>query len=103
MKELRRALFGGSFDPVHLGHLMVAQRVLEAEALDRIVFVPAARSPHKSGTTASGAQRLAMLRLARRGNPQFTVSDFELRRGGPSFTIDTVRHFAALWNEKPRL
>jgi nicotinate-nucleotide adenylyltransferase len=103
MTRRRRALFGGSFDPVHCGHLMVAQQVLELEGLDEIVFVPAGRSPHKSRVAASARHRLAMLRLARRSNAAFRISDFELARRGPSYTIDTVRHFAALWGERPRL
>jgi nicotinate-nucleotide adenylyltransferase len=99
----RRALFGGSFDPVHLGHLMVAEIVCELEAVDQIVFVPAWRSPHKRGTQASPEQRVHMLRLAVRGNPRLRVSAAEIRRGGASYTIDTVRHFRAAWGERPRL
>ena len=99
----RRALFGGSFDPVHYGHLAVAEALSELERLDEIVFVPAARSPHKSQVHASAADRLAMLRLAVRGNPRFRVSDVELRRGGASYTIETVRAVAALWQARPFL
>ena len=99
----RRALFGGSFDPVHFGHLGVAEALCELEHLDEIVFVPAARSPHKADTHASSEQRLAMLRLAVRGNPRFRVSDIELRRGAPSYTIDTVRALARRWHERPRI
>lgn len=101
--EPRRALFGGSFDPVHLGHLMVAELVCDLAGLDQVLFVPAWRSPLKRGTTASAGARLAMLRLAVRGNPRLGVSDVEIRRQGASFTIDTVRHFAARWHERPRL
>jgi nicotinate-nucleotide adenylyltransferase len=101
MKRRRRALFGGSFDPVHYGHLMVAEALCELERLDEIVFMPAARSPHKNATAASAAARLAMLRLAVRGNPRFRVSDLEVRRRGASFTIDTVRALAARWGERP--
>lgn len=103
MKRVRRALLGGSFDPVHYGHLLVAERLRILEDLDQIVFVPARRSPHKRGTAAAAADRLAMLRLAVRGNPAFKISDTELRRRGPSFTIDTVRSFAARWGERPVL
>jgi nicotinate-nucleotide adenylyltransferase len=101
--KARRALFGGSFDPVHFGHLGVAETLCELEHLDEIVFVPAARSPHKSDTHASGAARLAMLRLAVRGNPRFRVSDIELRRGVPSYTIETVRALRQRWGERPRV
>jgi len=99
----RRAVFGGSFDPVHYGHLWVAEALCELERLDEIVFVPAARSPLKGRAHASGAQRLAMLRLAVRGNPRFRTSDLELRRGAPSYTIDTVRALAARWGGRPRV
>jgi nicotinate-nucleotide adenylyltransferase len=103
MKRTRRALLGGSFDPVHFGHLLVAERLRAVEGLDEVVFVPARRSPHKRGAAAAAVHRLAMLRLALRGNPAFRVSDIELRRRGPSYTIDTVRSFAARWGERPTL
>jgi nicotinate-nucleotide adenylyltransferase len=103
MKRMRRAILGGSFDPVHFGHLVVAERLRVREALDEIIFVPAYRSPHKRGTVAPALHRLAMLRAAVRGNPAFRISDVELRRRGPSYTIDTVRDFAARWGERPVL
>jgi nicotinate-nucleotide adenylyltransferase len=85
-------LLGGSFDPVHCGHLHIARAALEGFDLERVVFVPAAHSPHKAARPrASDEDRLAMLRLATAGEPRFEVSDLELRRGGVSFTIDTVR------------
>ncbi len=101
--SLRRGLFGGRFDPVHHGHLLVAERLCDLEGLDEIVFVPAWRSPHKRGTFASGDERLAMLRLALRGNPRFRSSNLELRRGGPSYTIETVQEFARRWKQRPTL
>lgn len=89
---LRLGLFGGSFDPVHNGHLHVARAAGEAFHLDRIAFVPAARSPFKLGRAlAPGEDRLAMLEIAIRGEPAWTISDIELRRGGTSYTVDTVR------------
>jgi nicotinate-nucleotide adenylyltransferase len=97
------ALFGGSFDPVHFGHLMVAERVCELEGFERLLFVPARRSPHKGSTGASAAHRLAMLRLALRGNRRFVLADLELRRRGPSYTIDTVRQLARQWGGRPTL
>jgi nicotinate-nucleotide adenylyltransferase len=88
----RIGLLGGSFDPVHCGHLHVARAALAAFGLERVVFVPAARAPHKSGPpAASDEDRLSMLRLAIADEPRFSISDLELRRGGVSFTIDTVR------------
>jgi nicotinate-nucleotide adenylyltransferase len=88
------ALLGGSFDPVHNGHLVIARDLKEALGVDRMILVPAAQSPFKSaGPQASAKQRLAMLRLAVRGEPGLEVSDVELRRSGTSYTIDTVRTF----------
>jgi nicotinate-nucleotide adenylyltransferase len=99
----RRGIFGGSFDPIHCGHLLVAERICDLERLDEIVFVPAWRSPHKRGPVATGEDRLAMLRAAVRGNPRFACSGLELRRGGPSYTIDTVRALARRWGSRPVL
>jgi nicotinate-nucleotide adenylyltransferase len=85
-------ILGGSFDPVHAGHLHAARAAMDAFDLERVVFVPAAQAPHKSGRPrASDRDRLAMLRLAIEGEPRFSISDIEIRRGGVSFTIDTVR------------
>ena len=95
-------LFGGSFDPPHVGHLVVAETLREAFALDRVVWMPAARPPHKPGhTLAPAADRLAMVRLAVAGNAAFEVSDLELRRadetGVPSYTVDTLRALHAAY------
>ena len=93
---MKLGLYGGSFDPVHLGHLLVAHAALEELALDRLVFIPAAQSPFKPGTQpAPAAIRTRMLRLALAGETRFDVDELELRRGGVSFTVDTVREFAA--------
>ena len=87
----RTALFGGSFNPIHLGHLLMADDMLERLALDRVVFVPAAVPPHKPATLLAPAEhRFEMVRLAVAGHAGFEVSDIELRRRGPSFTVDTV-------------
>ncbi len=92
----RVGLFGGTFDPPHVGHLMLAEWARERLGLHRVVFVPAGRPPHKRGSRiSSAATRLAMTRLAVRGNPRFRVSTVELEDDGPSFTIDTLRRFAA--------
>jgi len=88
----RVGVFGGSFDPVHAGHLHVARSAAEAFELERIVFVPAARPPHKPGVNlAGGADRLAMLRIALASEPSWSTCALELEREGPSFTIDTLR------------
>ncbi len=85
---------GGSFDPVHIGHLCAAQDALEHMALDKVVFVPAAQAPLKPGAVcASDRHRLAMLRGAIGERERFEISEFELERGGVSYTIETVRHF----------
>lgn len=96
----RIGLLGGSFDPPHLGHLHVARVARERFGLDRLVCMPAARSPYKPGREpASGADRLAMLELLLAGEPGCETSDLELRRGGPSYTIDTVRALPAALGE----
>jgi nicotinate-nucleotide adenylyltransferase len=89
---MRLGLLGGSFNPVHHGHLIAATRAAEAVKLDRVLFVPAAVSPLKNGNDlAPDADRWAMLRLALRGNRLFEASDLELQRGGVSYTVDTLR------------
>jgi nicotinate-nucleotide adenylyltransferase len=93
---MRIGLYGGSFDPVHLGHLLVAQAALEEAELDRVVFIPAAQSPFKPDRQLSAdTLRAAMLRLALTGKSWASVDTQELERGGISFTIDTVRNYSA--------
>ena len=83
-------LFGGSFDPVHVGHLIVARALAEACGFERITFVPAAKRPHKPAACAAAEHRLAMLRLAVTGEKVFDICELELRRAGPSYTCDTL-------------
>lgn len=92
-------LFGGSFNPPHLAHLLVAEAMREQFALDEVVWMPAAQSPFKTGHAATSDDRLTMTRLATEGHPAFTVSDLELQRGGLSYTLDTLE---ALHAERPR-
>jgi nicotinate-nucleotide adenylyltransferase len=88
---MRVGLFGGTFDPVHFGHLLVAETCRESARLDEIWFVPAATSPHKLGRQPTGGQqRLQMLRLAIAGHPDFEVCDLEVVRGGVSYTVATL-------------
>ncbi len=88
-------MFGGSFDPVHLGHLLVAQAACEEAGLDRLFFIPAAQSPFKPDSIpAPAAERLRMLRLALAGKNDYEIDEQELKRGGISYTIDTVRDYA---------
>lgn len=92
---MKLGIYGGSFDPVHLGHLLVAQAAIEELALNRIFFVPAAQSPFKpANKPAPDAVRLQLLRLALVGRIDCEVDDQEIRRGGISYTADTLRHYA---------
>ena len=93
---MKIGFLGGSFDPVHFGHLIAAQDAFEQHRLDRLVLVPAAQAPLKPNDVQSSAEdRLAMLRAAVEWDHRFEISDFELRRGGVSYTIDSARHFRA--------
>lgn len=92
----RIGIYGGSFDPVHNAHLLVAQAAVEELALDRLIFVPAARSPFKPDSEPAPAkERLRLLRLALAGRPEFSIDEQEIGRGGVSYTIDTVRNLQA--------
>jgi nicotinate-nucleotide adenylyltransferase len=92
---MRIGLFGGTFDPIHWGHLRSAEEVSETFNLDRILFIPASIPPHKRGQTATPARdRLQMVRLAAAKNARFRVSTVEISRPGVSYSIDTIRHFA---------
>ena len=93
---MRLALFGGSFNPPHIGHLVVAQTCADAAGLDRVVWMPAATPPHKQGdpALAPADARLALVERAIAGNDRFAVSDLELRRAGVSYTVDTLRQLA---------
>ena len=94
MDPPRLGIFGGTFDPPHLGHLVVAGDVWETLGLDRLFFVPARLPPHRTGEMLTDPSiRLEMVREAVRGDPRFAASDVEVTREGPSFTVDTLRHF----------
>ena len=86
---MRICLFGGTFDPPHIGHLLIAQTVCEEETFDKILFIPAYEPPHKNNITAV-EKRVDMLRLAIEENPNFNISNAEINRKGISFSIDTV-------------
>ena len=91
---MRLGLFGGSFDPVHYGHLLLAECCWEQQRLDRVLFLPAAVPPHKQAQEPTPAQaRIEMLELAIAGREQFAVSRYEAERGGISYTVETLRHF----------
>jgi len=100
----RLGVFGGTFDPVHIGHLIIAEEARVRMALDRVLFVPAKVSPHKLGHTfAPGRDRLRMLELAVGDNAHFLVSDVDLRREGPSFTVATLRSIGNQYGPQTRL
>ena len=91
---MRLGLFGGSFDPVHWGHLILAECCREQSRLDRVCFVPAGIPPHKQDRLLTpGPSRIEMLELAIAGHEAFSVSRFEIDQGGVSYTVDTLRHF----------
>lgn len=95
---MKIGFLGGSFDPIHFGHLLAAQDAFEQHKLDRLILVPAAQAPLKPNDVQSSSEdRLAMLRAAVEWDQRFEISDVELRRGGMSFTIDSARHFRALY------
>ncbi len=92
--KLHSGLFGGSFNPVHIGHLRAAEEVMEILSLDKIVFIPSSIHPIKKDKNIIEAKyRLRMLELATKDNKKFEVSDAEMKRPGPSYTIDTLKHF----------
>ena len=91
MAEQRIGLLGGTFDPIHFGHLLLAVHSYEELELDRVIFIPSRLPPHKSGPVAEAADRLEMVRLALADDDRFLVCDCELGRTEPSYTIETVR------------
>lgn len=92
MKKI--GLLGGTFDPIHIGHLLMARTAQEEMGFDKVIFIPSCVPPHKRSSTLFGVEdRIAMVRLAVAYNSSFEVSDFEVRKGGRSYSVDTVRHF----------
>jgi len=87
---MRVGVLGGTFDPIHLGHLAAAQAAKDCADLDKVVIMPSAQPPHRPGAIASADERLAMCRLAVEGRPGLEVSDVEVRHGGRSYTVDTL-------------
>jgi nicotinate-nucleotide adenylyltransferase len=88
---VKLGIFGGTFDPIHLGHLRAAETAREGLGLDQVAFVPAARSPYKGEPVSSARDRYAMVALATDTHEAFVPSDLELTREAPSYTVDTVR------------
>lgn len=100
-KKIRIGLMGGTFDPIHYGHLVTAEAAREKFVLDEVVFVPSGNPPHKKETPISAAEhRLMMVTMATISNPDFHVSTMELKRPGFSYTFDTVNEFLRQYNNK---
>jgi nicotinate-nucleotide adenylyltransferase len=93
--EGRTGVLGGTFDPVHIGHIAAAGAAIECASLDRVIFMPSGQPPHRPSAAAGPEHRFEMTRLAAAADPRFTVSDLELRRPGVSFTADTLRDLHA--------
>lgn len=93
-------IFGGSFNPIHIGHLIVAEEVLQQRALSKIIFVPTGLSPHKeTGDLVAASHRFQMVKDAISDNNHFKISDIEIKRTGKSYTIDTVRILSEMYGE----
>ena len=91
---MKTCIFGGTFDPPHIGHLLIAQTVFESENFERLIFVPANISPaKKNGDSSPPEERSKMLEIALINNPNFEISDLEINREGISYTVDTIREF----------
>ena len=86
---MKVCLFGGTFDPPHIGHLLIAQTVCEAEDFDKVLFIPAFLPPHKNGITSEN-HRINMIKIAIQDNPKFEYSDVDIVRKGTSYTIDSI-------------
>ena len=96
---MRLGILGGTFDPIHLGHLAAAHAAMDCEHLDRVLFIPTGVPPHRPPTVADAKQRIEMCRLATAGEERFEVSDIEVRRKGVSYTVDTLRELRRLHPE----
>jgi len=95
---MKIGIFGGTFNPIHIGHLILAEEIREKLGLNRIIFVPTNLAPHKNNTDiAPAADRYKMIKLAIRKNRYFSVSDIEIKRPGPSYTIDTLKEFNKIY------
>ncbi|MDP4098107.1 nicotinate-nucleotide adenylyltransferase [Paenibacillus sp. P96] len=93
---MRIGIMGGTFDPIHIGHMLAAEAAYDAFQLDRVWFMPSHIPPHKQGAGATGEERLQMVREAVHGNAAFEVIDVEIRRGGVSYTFETIRELQEL-------
>lgn len=99
---MRTAIFGGSFNPLHLGHLCIAEELLHALPCERVLFLPANIPPHKALDDPGPRLRLEMLRLSLAADPRFAVDACEIERAGISYTIDSIRHLVASGSVEPK-
>ncbi len=96
---MKICLFGGTFDPPHIGHLLIAQTICEEEQFEKIIFIPSLNPPHKTKRIISPVNlRVKMLKSAIESNPHFEISEIEIQRGGTSFTIDTIQSYKKEFN-----
>src|SRR5260370_29124570 len=91
---MRLGIFGGTFDPIHIGHIAAAGAAMESAHLDRLIFIPSAQPPHRAAATAPAEDRFAMTNLAMQREPRFALSDVEVTPGGKSYTADTLTELA---------
>jgi nicotinate-nucleotide adenylyltransferase len=96
-KKKRVGILGGTFNPPHIGHLILAQEVLDKLALDKIFFIPTNIPPHKNTTLVDTHHRLEMVRFSIEGNKRFSILDLEIKRGGTSYTIDTIKRLRKIY------
>lgn len=102
--ERRIGIMGGTFDPIHFGHLIIAEESRYRFQLERVLFIPAGNPPHKPDEPISNREdRFRMTELAIEGNPGFEMSDIEFKREGPSFTVDTLRELKTIYGEEASL
>jgi len=95
---MKIGILGGTFNPIHIGHLILAEEARERLSLEKIIFVPSYLPPHKDNSDIAPAEdRLAMVKLAISGNRDFSVSDLEIKRDGRSYTIDTLKEFKTMY------
>ncbi len=103
-KKFRLGLMGGTFNPIHVGHLITAEAVWETFGLDEVLFIPSAHPPHKpEQEMIAPVHRLRMTEIAIAGNPHFRISDIELRRQGPSYALDTVNALRGIYGDDAEL
>jgi nicotinate-nucleotide adenylyltransferase len=97
VSKQRTGVLGGTFDPIHFGHLAAAEAAISCARLEQVILIPSAQPPHRPQAVAPAPQRLEMCRLATEGNKRFAVSDVELKREGPSYTADTLAELRGLY------